>query len=48
MIIEDGEVVTNGEESEEDELIEEAIEENDEELEDGSKLTLVTRSLLSA
>ena len=48
MIIKNGEVVTDGEESEEDELIEEAIEENEEQLEDESKSTLVTRRLFSA
>ncbi|KAA0035527.1 hypothetical protein E5676_scaffold455G002400 [Cucumis melo var. makuwa] len=48
MIIKNGEVVTDGENSEKDELIEEEIKENEEELEDGSKLTLVTRRLLSA
>ncbi|KAA0051372.1 uncharacterized protein E5676_scaffold419G00160 [Cucumis melo var. makuwa] len=48
MIIKNGEVVADGEESEEDELIKESIEENEEELEDESKLTLVIRRLLSA
>ncbi|KAA0053329.1 hypothetical protein E5676_scaffold880G00250 [Cucumis melo var. makuwa] len=48
MIIKNGEVVTDGEESEKDELTEATIEENEYELEDGSKLTLVTRRLLSA
>ena len=47
MIIKN-EVVTDENESEEDELIQEAIKVNKEELEDGSKLTRVTRRLFSA
>ena len=36
MIIENGQVVTNSEESDQDELVEEEIQENEKELEDGS------------
>ena len=48
MIIKIDQGITDGEESEEDKLIKEAIEENEERLEDQSKLTLVTRRLFSA
>ncbi|XP_022158198.1 uncharacterized protein LOC111024735 [Momordica charantia] len=47
MIIKNGEVVTDGEESDQDELIEEKLQEDEEELEDGSHLALVTRRLLN-
>ena len=40
MIIKNGQVVTNSEESDHDELVEEEIQENEEELEDGSHLYL--------
>ena len=46
MIIKNRQVVTYSEESDQDELVEEEIQENEEELEDGSHLTLVTRRLL--
>ena len=46
MIIKNGQVVTDSEESDQDELVEEEIQENEEELEDGSHLVLVTRRLL--
>ena len=45
MIIKNGQVVTDSEESDQDELVEE-IQENEEELEDGSHLALVTRRFL--
>ena len=46
MIIKNGQVGTDSEESDQDELVEEEIQENEEELEDGSHLVLVTRRLL--
>ena len=46
MIIKNGQVVTDSEESDHDELVEEEIQENEEELEDGSHLVLVTRRVL--
>ena len=46
MIIKNGQVVTDSEERDHDELVEEEIQENEEELEDGSHLVLVTRRLL--
>jgi len=46
MIIKNRQVVTDSEESDQDELVEEEIQENEEELEDGSHLTLVTIRLL--
>ena len=45
MIIKNGQVVTDSEESDQDELVEEEVKEN-KELEDGSHLALVTRRLL--
>ena len=47
MIIKNGQVVTDGEDNDEDELIDEKENENEEELEDGSHLALVTRRLLT-
>ncbi|XP_022925325.1 uncharacterized protein LOC111432615 [Cucurbita moschata] len=46
LIIKNGQVVTDSEESDHDELVEEKIQENEEELEDGSQLVLVTRRFL--
>ena len=46
MIIKNGQVVTNIEENDQDELVEEEIQENGKELEDRSHLALVTGRLL--
>ena len=46
MIIKNGQIVIDSEESNQDELDEEENQENEEELEDGSHLALVTRRLL--
>ena len=44
MIIKNAQVVTDSEESDQDELVEEEIQENEEEPEDVSHLVLVTRT----
>ena len=46
MIIKNGQVVTDSEESDHDELVEEEIQGNEEELEDGIHLALITRRLV--
>ena len=46
MLIMKEQVVTDGEEGDQDELVEEEVQENEEELKDGSHLTLITRSFL--
>ena len=46
MIIKNRQVVTDSEESDQDELVEEEIHGNEEELEEGSHLAFVTRRLL--
>ena len=46
MIIKNGQVVTDSEESDQEELVEEEIQEYEEEPEDGSHLVLFTRRLL--